>query len=92
MKHIHRTTLRTSELSNPGAFLGRNGFHVASVHSIAERSLIVSSLPIEVDSRGHATAIVRHVLPKSTVSLLPRYSAESSHPFTRADLADLGAI
>ena len=84
-------TLRTSALSNPGPFLGRNGFQVASVHSIAKRSPIVCSLPIEVDSRSRATAIVRQVPPKSTVSL-PCDSAESSHPFTRADLADLGAI
>lgn len=37
---------------------------VASVHSIAERSLIVCSLLIEVDSRGHATAIVNQIPPK----------------------------
>jgi hypothetical protein len=77
---------QTIALSNPGAFLGRDGFQVASVHSIAERSPIVCSLPIEVDSRGHATAMVGQVLPKSTVSL-PCGSAESPHPFTRADLA-----
>jgi hypothetical protein len=35
-------------------------------------------------NRSHAIAIVRQVLPKNTVSL-PCDSAESAHPFTRAD-------
>jgi hypothetical protein len=40
---------------------------------------------------GHATAIVRQVLAKSTVSG-SCHSAKSSYPFTRAELADLDAI
>ena len=47
----------------------RTGFHVASVHSIVERSLIASSLRSEVDSQGH-TAIVGQVAPKSTALLV----------------------
>src|SRR5438552_799272 len=81
--------LRTSALSNPGTFLGCNGFQVASVHSIAERSPIVCSLPIDVDSRGHATAIVQY--SNAAVRLggvIPSHHARSR---TRADLADLGA-
>ncbi len=39
----------------------RTGFHIASVHSIAERSLMASSLQSKVDRQDHATAIVGQV-------------------------------